>query len=89
MANIGYRFYFLFIVCNFTNAIFFWLFLPETARRSLETMNAFFTEAPWVVVGKTKQYAPARPRELEEERMEKDVHASGVTSSNHKEHHDF
>jgi hypothetical protein len=23
-------------VCNFTNALFFWAFMPETARRPLE-----------------------------------------------------
>ncbi|KAK5457160.1 hypothetical protein LTS15_004941 [Exophiala xenobiotica] len=54
MTNIGYRFYFVFIICNFTNAIFFWLLLPETARRPLEEMNYLFTHAPWIVVGTTK-----------------------------------
>lgn len=55
----------LFIVCNFTNALFFWLFLPETARRSLETMNVFFTEAPWLVPGRTKKFAPPEPSDSE------------------------
>lgn len=55
MANIGWRFYILFIVCNFTNAIFFWVFLPETARRPLEEMNYLFSHAPWVVIGKSKE----------------------------------
>ncbi|KAH6669618.1 H+/hexose cotransporter 1 [Verticillium dahliae] len=36
-------------VCNFTNAIFFWAFLPETARRPLEEMRYLFTEAPLFV----------------------------------------
>ena len=49
MTNIRYRFYFLFIICNFTNAIFFWAFLPETARRPLEEMNYLFSNAPWFV----------------------------------------
>ena len=26
MTNVGYRYYFLFIICNFTNAVFFYLF---------------------------------------------------------------
>ena len=45
---------YLFIVYNLTNAIFFWLFLPETARRPLEEMNYLFENAPWIVVGTTK-----------------------------------
>jgi hypothetical protein len=49
MERIGYRYYFLFIICNFTNAIFFWAFLPETAKRPLEEMNRLFTEAPLFV----------------------------------------
>lgn len=55
MTNIGYRFYFVFIVCNLTNALFFWLLLPETARRPLEEMNHLFSNAPWVVVGTSKE----------------------------------
>ena len=51
MANIGYRFYILFIVCNGTNALFFWAFLPETKKRPLEEMNYLFTNAPLFVPG--------------------------------------
>jgi hypothetical protein len=36
MTNIGWKFYYVFIVCNLTNALFFWAFLPETAKRPLE-----------------------------------------------------
>jgi hypothetical protein len=54
MENIGWRFYVLFTVCNFTNAVFFWVFLPETARRPLEEMNYLFEHAPWIVVGTSK-----------------------------------
>ncbi|KIW73271.1 hypothetical protein PV04_01403 [Phialophora macrospora] len=54
MSHIGYKFYYVFIICNFTNAIFFWLLLPETARRPLEEMNYLFDHCPWIVVGKTK-----------------------------------
>ncbi|KAF2196575.1 general substrate transporter [Delitschia confertaspora ATCC 74209] len=51
MTNIGYRYYFLFIICNLTNAIFFWAVLPETAKRPLEEMNHLFTYAPLFVPG--------------------------------------
>ncbi|KAI5458263.1 general substrate transporter [Mariannaea sp. PMI_226] len=47
--GIGWRWYIVFIVCNFTNAIFFWMFLPETAKRPLEEMRYLFTEAPLFV----------------------------------------
>ncbi|KGO75210.1 Major facilitator superfamily domain, general substrate transporter [Penicillium italicum] len=55
MTNIGYRFYYLFVICNFTNALFFWLLLPETKRVPLEEMNQMFTNAPWIVPGSRKQ----------------------------------
>ena len=49
MKTAGYRYYILFIICNFTNALFFWAFLPETAKRPLEEMNRLFTDAPLFV----------------------------------------
>jgi MFS family permease len=47
----GWRYYIVFCVCNFTNAIFFWLILPETAKLPLEDMNALFKAEPWLVPG--------------------------------------
>lgn len=38
-------------VGNFTNAVFFWAMLPETAKRPLEEMKYLFTEAPYFVPG--------------------------------------
>ncbi|KAJ5185687.1 Major facilitator superfamily domain general substrate transporter [Penicillium cf. griseofulvum] len=55
MTRIGYRFYILFVICNFTNAVFFWLLLPETKRVPLEEMNQMFTNAPWIVPGSRKE----------------------------------
>ncbi|CAK4031647.1 Low-affinity glucose transporter HXT3 [Lecanosticta acicola] len=46
IANIGYRYYYLFIVCNFTNALFFWAIQPETSNRPLEEMSYLFSNAP-------------------------------------------
>lgn len=63
MTNIGYRFYFVFIICNFTNAVFFWLLLPETAKRPLEEMNAIFEYTPWIVVGRSKESYQSRDLE--------------------------
>lgn len=47
--SINWRYFLLFVVCNFTNAIFFWAFMPETAKRPLEEMNALFARSSWFV----------------------------------------
>ncbi|KAK0928303.1 hypothetical protein LTR29_017413 [Friedmanniomyces endolithicus] len=49
MAKIGWRFYVVFVVCNFTNAVYFWATQPETKKRPMEEMNYLFTNAPWFV----------------------------------------
>lgn len=55
IANVGWRYFLLFVVCNFTNAVFFWAVLPETKRRPLEEMNRLFTETSWfVAMGRAK-----------------------------------
>ncbi|KAK7756032.1 hypothetical protein SLS62_001975 [Diatrype stigma] len=51
---VGWRFFLLFVICNFTNAVFFYLLLPETKRLPLEEMNYLFTHAPWLVPGSDK-----------------------------------
>merc|ERR1712070_1191969 len=38
-----------FVVCNFTNALFFWALMPETKKRPLEEMNALFSETQWFI----------------------------------------
>lgn len=59
MNSIGYRYYYIFIICNFTNAVFFWLLLPETSCRSLEEMDEVFN-SPWIVAGKAPRPRLAR-----------------------------
>jgi hypothetical protein len=54
MKAVGWKFYLLFVVCNFTNALFFWAVLPETKKLPLEEMNYLFTHAPWFVPGTDK-----------------------------------
>ena len=36
----------MFIVCNLTNAIFFWAFQPETKGLNLEDMDELFRDHP-------------------------------------------
>ncbi|KAH6681336.1 general substrate transporter [Halenospora varia] len=47
--SIQWRYFLLFVVCNFTNAVFFWAFMPETKKRPLEEMNALFSGRNWFV----------------------------------------
>ncbi|KAI1501476.1 MFS transporter [Biscogniauxia marginata] len=54
VETVGWRYFVLFIACNLTNAIFFYLVLPETKRLPLEEMNFLFTHAPWIVPGSDK-----------------------------------
>ncbi|KAH8900753.1 general substrate transporter [Thozetella sp. PMI_491] len=54
MTRVSWRYFLLFVVCNFTNAIFFWVLLPETKQLPLEEMNYLFTNAPWIVPGSDK-----------------------------------
>ena len=48
-TQIGWRFYIVFAVCSFTNAITIWLFFPETKGRTLEEMDQYFHDTPLVV----------------------------------------
>jgi hypothetical protein len=77
ITNVSYRYYFVFIICNFTNAVFFYLFLPETKGLPLEEMNYLFTNAPLLVARHDKSafragYAEDLERRAEEIR-EKNV----------------
>lgn len=51
MESVGWRYFLTFVTCNFTNAIFFWATLPETARLPLEDMNSLFNGSTWFVAG--------------------------------------
>lgn len=66
MTAIKWRFYLVFVVCNFTNALFFWAILPETKQIPLEEMNYLFTHAPLFVPGTDKaQYQANYNADLE------------------------
>ncbi|ODV86796.1 hypothetical protein CANARDRAFT_27184 [[Candida] arabinofermentans NRRL YB-2248] len=46
MNSVGWKYYLLFIICSFTNAIFFYCFLPETKGTPLELMDKLWQEVP-------------------------------------------
>ncbi|KAF2127698.1 MFS sugar transporter-like protein [Dothidotthia symphoricarpi CBS 119687] len=71
MEAVGWRYYLLFVIGNFTNAIFFYCFLPETAKRPLEEMNHLFKNAPLFVPGMDKrEWAPGVDLERRVEQVE-------------------
>ncbi|KAL4821931.1 MFS sugar transporter [Aspergillus spinulosporus] len=75
ISNIGgWRYYIIFCICNFTNAIFFWLILPETALRPLEEMNALFKNEPWLVPGSQTKNFVSRSKAVVAEDEEKPGH---------------
>ncbi|RJE24268.1 transporter [Aspergillus sclerotialis] len=71
MESVRYRYYFLFIICNFSNAVFFWLLLPETKKLPLEEMNYLFSNAPWFIPGTRKE--DYLPHDLERKVEEQEV----------------
>ncbi|EUC36490.1 hypothetical protein COCVIDRAFT_99896 [Bipolaris victoriae FI3] len=86
MADVGWRFYLLFVICNLTNAIFFYCFLPETAKRPLEEMKYLFTNAPLFVPGMNKHdFVPDIDRRVEEVAAKQGSisHAENVIESKH------
>ena len=66
-------------VCNFTNALFFWAFLPETAKRPLEEMNYLFTNAPLFIP--TMNAADYEIHDIER-RVEEVEKKQGITQTN-------
>jgi hypothetical protein len=73
LAKIGWRYYILFIACDVTNALFFYLFLPETKGVTLEAMNDLFLNSPIVVPG--SHWQP--PLEVDVERVAEKISAQG------------
>ena len=51
VTAIGWKYYIIFIICNFTNGLFFWAFLPETKGLNLEDMDELFHDSPTFVPG--------------------------------------
>ena len=75
LAKIGWRYYILFIVCDITNALFFYVFLPETKGVTLEAMNDLFLNSPILVPGSS--WKP--PLEVDVERVAEKIDELGVS----------
>ncbi|KAA8904824.1 putative MFS sugar transporter [Sphaerosporella brunnea] len=66
MKKVGWRYYILFVICNCTNALFFWALLPETKKVPLEAMDNLFENSPWFIpTFKQKDYLAEFEHEVE------------------------
>ncbi|WWC66114.1 uncharacterized protein I206_100014 [Kwoniella pini CBS 10737] len=61
--NIGWKYYLVFTVCGFTNALTFYILFPETKGRTLEEMDAYFRETHWFVPGAKVPVVSSKERE--------------------------
>lgn len=77
IENIGWRYFLVFVICNATNAIFFWAFMPETKLLPLEEMNALFSNNSWFVPGTTQKRVSDLETRVEEAKTEKEEVAGG------------
>lgn len=79
LAAVGWRYYLLFIVCDIGNALFFYLFCPETKGLSLEAMDDLFTNSAWLVPGSHwKPRLEIDPEALAEKKEGLEVEKGGI-----------
>ncbi|OWZ49870.1 glucose transporter [Cryptococcus neoformans 125.91] len=71
-ANIGWKYYLVFCICSFTNAITFYLFFPETRGRTLEEMDNYFRQMN-LIVPLTKDVHKITAHEREAQLVEQGV----------------
>ena len=86
IKNTGWHYYLLFVLCNFTNAVFFYLLLPETRKLPLEEMNYLFTNAPWIVPGSDKSKYTANLAADVERRAAELREKGHIGTTGHDEH---
>ncbi|KAI6879111.1 sugar transporter STL1 [Hortaea werneckii] len=78
-SDVSWRYFITFVVCNFTNALFFWALMPETKKRPLEEMNALFSETQWFI-----PTAKTRNLGFHIEEFAGDIHAQRAKSVEHE-----
>ena len=81
ITAIGWKFYLVFVICNLTNAIFFWAFQPETKGLNLEDMNELFRDSPTFVPGsKWKPSSHIEEEAAEIAKQEREAGKSAVSA---------
>jgi hypothetical protein len=74
----GWRFYIVFAICGFSNALFFWAFLPETRGIPLEELDTYFESVPIFVPGSKAATGYSQSQREEELKSGKVVVAGDV-----------
>ncbi|ODN86318.1 glucose transporter [Cryptococcus wingfieldii CBS 7118] len=90
-ADIGWKYYLVFCVCSFTNAITFYLFFPETRGRTLEEMDMYFREMN-LIVPLTKGVGRIDVKERERELADRGIdqqQGDGKDEKKEIEHHEL
>ncbi|WWC86547.1 uncharacterized protein L201_001424 [Kwoniella dendrophila CBS 6074] len=77
--NLGWKYYLVFTVCGFTNALTFYVLFPETKGRTLEEMDKYFRETHWFVPG--AKVAPISATQREEQLAKEGEHADQILPS--------
>ena len=67
----------MYVACNFTNAVVFWAFFPETAGIPLEEMDYLFSESAIFVPTSKPLLELAGMNELEEKTRQKRLDVAG------------
>ncbi|PWN48034.1 general substrate transporter [Violaceomyces palustris] len=75
--SLGWKYYILFAIFGFTNAITIWAFFPETKGRTLEEMDEYFEKTHWIVP--LSDYKPKLSRDDREEELRRGVLHQGIT----------
>lgn len=63
LADVGWRYYLVFSICGFTNGLTFYFILPETKGRTLEEMDQYFEDTPWIVTRARTKKVSQKERE--------------------------
>jgi hypothetical protein len=80
LQNIGYKTYIIFAVLNLFNVYMIWTFFPETAKKSLESIDMIFlnneplTDEPWWA--RFQWSGVRRSKKLTNKQLEAELHAS-------------
>ncbi|WVQ97251.1 hypothetical protein IAU59_004362 [Kwoniella sp. CBS 9459] len=87
--DIHWKYYLVFTVCGFTNALTFWALFPETKGRTLEEMDGYFRDTHWFVPASKQKDISSREREEQLARGQTDIvhHGAPVTEDAEKALH--